>query len=159
MGFEVYQKGSAPVPTTPSVTIQKRGLISINRAAFESLGKPEAVELLWDGERRMIALRPTDLSNQNAYPVRAQATSERGPWLVAGTLFTQYIGLDTKDAHRWTPEIEDGLLLIDVSKPGARVSSPRARAKQLSETAMVGEQANATRFEDADPPEKDDMDE
>lgn len=128
MGFEVYQKGSAPVPTTPSVTIQKRGLISINRAAFELLGKPEGVELLWDPERSVIALRPAPLTNQNAYPVRTQgAHSDRGPWLIAGTLFTQYIKLDTTNAYRWTPGLEDGMLTIDVSKPGSKASSPRSR--------------------------------
>jgi hypothetical protein len=131
MGFEVYQKGSAPVPTTPSVTIQKRGLLSINRAAYELIGKPEGVELLWDAENRIIALRPAPLSNQNAYPVRAQGThADRGPWLIAGTLFTQFIGLDTTAARRWSPNVEDGLLLIDISKPGATASSPRGRAAQ-----------------------------
>ncbi|AND15362.1 hypothetical protein C5D07_02545 [Rathayibacter tritici] len=64
----MYEKGIAPVPTTPSITIQKRGLISINRAAFEAIDKPEGVELLWDAERKAIALRPASLTNQNAYP-------------------------------------------------------------------------------------------
>ncbi|WP_137845444.1 hypothetical protein [Microbacterium sp. 2FI] len=134
MGFEVYEKGSAPVPTTPSVTIQKRGLISVNRAAFEALGKPGGVELLWDAERRAIALRPAELSNQNAYPMRTQGShSDKGPWLVAGTLFTQFIGLDTTEAYRWTPTLEDGLLIIDVSKPGSKASSPRGRAKAAAD--------------------------
>lgn len=125
MGFQVYEKGSAPVPTTPSITIQKRGLLSINRAAFEAIGKPEGVELLWDAERKAIALRPAPLTNQNAYPVRAQGSAERGPWLIAGTLFTQFIGLDTSDAYRWTPSVEDGLLVVDVSKPGSKATTNR----------------------------------
>lgn len=138
MAFEVYEKGSAPVSTIPSVTIQKRGLISVNRAAFEALGRPQGVELLWDSERRAIALRPAPLENQNAYPLRAQGShAEKGPWLVAGTLFTQFIGLDTSQAFRWTPTIEDGLLVIDVSKPGSRVSSPRSRAKTLENESDV----------------------
>ena len=130
MGFQVYEKGSAPVSTVPSVTIQKRGLISVNKAAYEALGSPEGVELLWDSERRAIALRPAELTNQNAYPMRAQAShSDKGPWLVAGTLFTQFIGLDTSQAYRWTPTVEDGLLVVDVSKPGSKASSPRSRSK------------------------------
>lgn len=131
MGFEVYEKGTAPVSTTPTVTIQKRGLISLNRAAFELAGKPDGVELLWDPERKAIALRPTDLNNQNAYPVRAQGNNpDKGPWLIAGTLFTQYIKLDTTDAYRWTPTSEDNLLIIDVGKPGARAKSNRGRASE-----------------------------
>ncbi len=138
MGFQVYEKGSAPVSTVPSVTIQKRGLISVNKAAYDALGAPEGVELLWDPDRRAIALRPAELTNQNAYPLRAQGShSEKGPWLVAGTLFTQYIGLDTSQAFRWTPAVEDGLLVVDVSKPGNKVSSPRGRAKEAADKANV----------------------
>lgn len=135
MGFTVYEKGSAPVPTTPSVTIQRRGMLSINRAAFEGLGKPEGVELLWDAERKAIAMRPAPLTNQNAYPVRPQGqnNAERGPWLVAGTLFTQFIGLDTSEAFRWTPTFEDGMLIIDVSKPGSRATNPRRKAAKQDE--------------------------
>jgi len=130
MGFQVYEKGSAPQPTTPSVTIQRRGLISINRAAFEQLNKPEGVELLWDSDRRVIGLRPAALTNQNAYPVRPQVATnvEKGPWLIAGSLFTQFIGLDTTEAYRWTPSLEDDLLVIDISKPGSKASNNRRRA-------------------------------
>lgn len=133
MGFQVYEKGSAPVPTTPSVTIQKRGLISINRAAYDLINRPEGVELLWDSERKAIALRPAELTNQNAYPVRPQVVSadkDKGPWLIAGTLFTQFIGLDTSEAFRWTPTAEDGCLVIDISQPGSRATSNRGRAAE-----------------------------
>jgi len=135
MGFTVYEKGSAPVPTTPSVTIQRRGMFSINRAAFEGLGKPEGVELLWDADRKAIAMRPAPLSNQNSYPLRPQGAkdTERGPWLVAGTLFTQFIGLNTDEAYRWTPVFEDGMLVIDVSKPGSRATGPRRKAAERNE--------------------------
>ena len=55
MGFTFleYEKGSAPTPSTPSVTIQRRGLMSINRASYEGLGKPEGVVLLWDPDKRV----------------------------------------------------------------------------------------------------------
>lgn len=126
MAFEVYQKGSAPVASVPSVTVQKRGLISINRAAFTLMKQPEAVELMWDKDRRVIGLRPVSLSAPNAYPVRPQAANaSRGPLLIAGNLFTRYIGLNTDEAHRWTPRMEDDVLCIDVGTPGAKVNSNR----------------------------------
>lgn len=145
MGFEVYEKGTAPVATTPTVTIQKRGLISLNRAAFTLAGEPEGVELLWDAERKAIALRPTDLNNQNAYPVRPQANNpDRGPWLIAGTLFTQYIGLETTDAYRWTPTLEEGMLIIDTSKPGAKATSNRRRAAERAAELEVATGSEST---------------
>jgi len=136
MGFKVYEKGSAPVHTVPSATVQKRGLISINRAAHALIGEAEAVELLWDEERRIIGLRPTEMTNVNAYPVRPQVTnSGKGPLLIAGSLFTKFIGLDTTEARRWTPQIEDGVLCIDTSTPGGRVNSTRHKAEENKTTA------------------------
>lgn len=126
MGFEVYEKGSAPIATVPSVTVQKRGLISVNRAAHALMREPEAVELLWDKERQIVGLRPVPIDAPNAYPVRAQtANSSRGPLLIAGNLFTKFIGLPTEVAHRWTPRMEGEVLCIDVGTPGARVNSNR----------------------------------
>lgn len=126
MAFEVYEKGSAPVATVPSVTVQKRGLISLNRAAFKLLGEPPAVLLLWDSEREVIGLRGVPLDAANAYPVRPQTSnSTKGPLLVAGGLFTKFIGLNTETAYRWKPRMEDEVLCIDVGTPGAKVNSNR----------------------------------
>ena len=128
MPFEVFQKGSAPVPTVPFVTIQKRGLMSMNQRAFEMMGEPDAIEFLWDADRRIVGLRAAGLTNPNAYPTRAQAAKNgRGTYLVAATLFTQYIGIDTSEARRWVPEIVDGILCIDLTTPGQLATSPRGR--------------------------------
>ena len=70
MGFEVYVKGSAPVASVPAVTVQKKGIISLNDSAFQLIDSPEAVELLWDPDRKAIAIRPSELANFNAYPTR-----------------------------------------------------------------------------------------
>jgi len=48
MAFELFEKGSAPAPTVPSVTIQKKGLFSLNEAAQKLLDAPEAIQFLWD---------------------------------------------------------------------------------------------------------------
>lgn len=128
MGFEVFEKGSAPVSTVPAATIQKRGLISLNRAAHALIDSPEAVELLWDADRNMIGIRPASLENPNAYPARPQSPSSRkGPVLIAGSLFTRHIGLDTSEARRWVPTVENGILVIDLNTPGTRATSNRAR--------------------------------
>src|SRR5665811_946221 len=119
MGFKVFEKGSAPVATVPSVTIQKRGLISLNRAAFDLIGAPGAMELLWDEERRVIGLRAAPIDKPNAYPARPQTSKTgRGPVMIAGSLFTRFIGVDTSDAHRWVPTLEGEILCIDLNTPG-----------------------------------------
>ncbi len=126
MPFEVFKKASAPIPTVPSVTVQKRGLISLNRAAYALIGSPDAVELLWDADDQRIGLRPSALESPDAYPARPQTPdSSRGPILIAGNLFTRYIGLDTSSAKRWVPQVEDGILIIDLNVEGQPVSSNR----------------------------------
>jgi hypothetical protein len=145
MPFQVYEKGSAPAPTVPAVTIQKRGLISLNLAAVYMLAGgedreiPKGVELLYDPERKVIGLRPAPLEGPNTYPLRAQAGNEKkGPFLVAGTLFTKFIGLDTTEARRWTPKLEDEVLCVDLNAPSAKATGPRKKATAEPEGAASG---------------------
>ncbi len=135
MGFEVFQKSSAPLAKVPTVTVQRRGLFSLNRSAHALIGSPAAVELLWDAERRVIGLRPADLMNPNAYPARPQQSgSDKGPVIVAGTAFTQFYGIDTKETRRWVPTEEDGILCVDISQPGQKVTSNRRSAGTRGES-------------------------
>lgn len=137
MAFKVFEKGSAPASTVPSVTIQKRGLISLNEAAQRMLDSPEAVQFLWDEDRRIVGLRAARLDEPNAYPARRQATGAgregRGPVLVAGTLFTKFIGLDTSVAKRWVPKLEGDLLTIDLNEPGQAVVANRSKRSTIEE--------------------------
>lgn len=126
MAFEVFQKSSAPASKVPTVTIQRRGLMSLNRAAHALIGSPEFVELLWDGERRLVGLRPTEADNPNAYPARPQSTtSEKGPILIAGSLFTRHYDIPTDESRRWVVMAEDGILVVDLNKDSQKVTSNR----------------------------------
>ncbi|NKT46166.1 hypothetical protein GS908_01205 [Rhodococcus hoagii] len=40
MAFEVFDKRMSPLAKAPSVTIQKRGIFSINKAAHALIGEP-----------------------------------------------------------------------------------------------------------------------
>jgi hypothetical protein len=130
MAFEVFNKKLAPLSKGPSVTIQKRGLMSINRAAYALLGEPQAVELLFDRESKMIGLRPIEETAAHAYPLRPQSNKQdSGPLMVAGTAFTQYYEIDTTVSKRWVPKLEDGILCIDLKQEGVIATSNRTRAR------------------------------
>jgi hypothetical protein len=135
MGFEVFQKGSAPIAGVPSVTIQKRGHFSLNDAASKLLNDPDAVQFLWDADARLIALKPVPPEDPNAYPAREQVPRKarpggrRGPTLIAGTMFTKFIQLDTTQARRWVPTVSDGMLIIDLKQEGQVVVANRNRGK------------------------------
>lgn len=138
MAFEVFDKGSAPTKSVPAVTIQKRGLFSLNDAAYKLLGEPEYIAFLYDSEEKLIALKPTEETDLNGYPARRQTPAggskkASGPVLVAGSMFTRFIDMDTSKARRWTPELRDGMLIIDRKTEGALVISNRNRAKHAQE--------------------------
>lgn len=131
MGFEVFQKSSAPLAKVPSVTIQRRGLISLNRAAWNLIDDADHVELLYDPSERVIGLRPSSTSSPNAYPVRPQTTaSSKGPVLIAGQMFTKFYKIDTDQAMRYLdPKVVDGILCIDLKQPGQKATSNRSRSR------------------------------
>jgi hypothetical protein len=117
---------------------EKKGLIALNRSAYALIGDPEAVELLWDADRKVIGVRAAELVNPNAYPARPQSSNTtKGPVLVAGTKFTQFIGMDTSRAMRWVPTVEDNILCIDISKPGQLASSNRTAKADSEKTSSA----------------------
>ena len=58
---------------TPSVTLDKRAILLINAAAHALIGKADVVELLFDAERRVMALRPAAPS-PTAYQFRGPSS-------------------------------------------------------------------------------------
>ncbi|MDE8670891.1 hypothetical protein PY310_20175 [Pseudarthrobacter sp. H3Y2-7] len=143
MAFKVFEKGSAPAPTIPTVTIQKRGMFSLNDAAFRMIGQPEGVQFLWDGDAKLIAIQGVPLTTPNAYPTRRQGPAKdtkRGIVLIAGAMFTKFIGIDTSVAKRWVPRLEDGMLIVDLNEPSQTVASTRRRTEEALSEDKSGEQ-------------------
>jgi hypothetical protein len=130
--FETFTRRLIPLVKKPSVTIQKRGILSFNKAAYVALGSPKAVELLFDKSRRIIGIRPVDPTVDHAYPMRSQASKDDGPFLVAGGLFTKYYEIPTDESRRWSVDIEDGVLLIDLRRPGQVVTSNRIGSARVN---------------------------
>ena len=132
-GFDVFDRSSAPSPSVPTLTIQRRGMLSLNRGSYEALGKPAAVELLFNRERRAIAIRPADPATPRAYAVRAQgaAGGSSSTYLVPGRSFTTHYGIDTTVARRYGVERRGEMLLVDLEQEGAvTVTSPRAKDRE-----------------------------
>lgn len=128
MPFEVFTKRMAPLGKKPSVTIQKRGLFSINRAAHALLGEPKTVELLFDRQDHVVGMRAVDEDAPHAYVLRPQSPAkDTGPLIIAGGLFTQFYEIDTSVSRRWIPTFEDGILRVDLKTEGVIATSNRGR--------------------------------
>lgn len=123
--FEVFNRRAAPVTTQPLVTIQKRGAMSFNRAAFEALGAPEAVEFLFDREERVMGFRPVSADVPHAYRPRKQGQAYN--YILAGQAFTQHYGIKTDTARRYVAAMLDGVLVVDLTQPGTDATGPRSR--------------------------------
>lgn len=83
----------------PMFTVQKRGLISLNHAAFKALGEPAAVAFLFDAEEGIVALRKVARTHANGYLLRKQGGSNS--YLVAGQGFTSFNKIDTEVSRRF----------------------------------------------------------
>lgn len=127
MAFEVFDKRLTPLTKAPTVTIQKRGVMSLNRAAHALIGDADTVELLYDRDERVVGIRPTSDDVPHAYPVRPQSANKAtGPLLIAGTAFVQYYGIDTTTSRRWSPTVQDGILCIDLKEGGTPIVGNRS---------------------------------
>jgi hypothetical protein len=54
----------------PRVTLNRKGEFYLNGHAYAELGEPAALKLYFDGNNRVIGLKPADIRHANAFPVR-----------------------------------------------------------------------------------------
>jgi hypothetical protein len=158
MGFEVFDKRMTPLAKAPSVTIQKRGVISLNKAAHDLTDNAETVELLYDRDRQVMALRAADDSSPHAYAVRNGSKRGPGQAIVSATAFTQHYGIDTTATRRWKPFVEDGMLCVDLTTKGTVITGNRTKPTTLTEAAEPMEDLDAVAAQD-DPAGDDTTDE
>lgn len=135
MAFEVFDKRQAPMKGAPSVTVQKRGIVSINGPAHKIINAERIVELLFDPGRRVMAIRPAEPSART-YELREPSKS--GQTLVSATAFMDAYGIDTSVSRRYEPFEEDGMLCIDFNGEFTEVRGNRS--KNVAETGEAGEQ-------------------
>ncbi len=130
--FEVFDKKSAPSTKEPWVTIQRKGLLSLNRAAAEALGTPEAVELLFDRNAQIVGFRPAELDSPRAFPMRKQGRNpgRNANYLVGGSAFCKYYNIDTSIARRYKPEMNDNVLTVDLKQDYAIATGPRTKVSE-----------------------------
>ena len=130
--FEVFTRRRLHTPaTTPACTIQARGGLSFNQAAYEALKAPKYVELLFDRNQRIVGVRATDEGNAHAYPVKSPDEKRDSGFLVGGRSFTLYYGIDTTTARRWTAYMFGDILCVDLKAESVVVTGPRAKDENV----------------------------
>jgi hypothetical protein len=129
---EFDRQDSHAIPDEPMFTLQRRGLISLNMAAFNALGEPAAVVLLYDAEEGIVALRKVTRTYHNGYPVRKQANSRS--YLVGATGFTSFHKITTDVPRRFVGHKYGDQTVGFVLAEGADVKTrPRAQKATVHE--------------------------
>jgi hypothetical protein len=54
----------------PRVTLGAKGTFYLNGVAYDALERPAAVEMLYEGNRRIIGLKPIDPRRDNAFLIK-----------------------------------------------------------------------------------------
>ena len=130
--WRTLDRGRRWAAAQPNVGIQAtKGTISLNRAAFEALGAPQAVEVLCDPEARLIGFRATSPAS-GACPVHQQGRS--ATYLIAGKALVRAMAIDTSHARRYDAELVDDVLTVDLTQAGVRVSAGAPRRNQHHQT-------------------------
>lgn len=117
------------MPSTgePAVTIQKRGALSLNAAAYEAVGSPKHVTLHYDRENELMGIQKASSATPHAYAVRGVGNNE-ATRVVSGKAFLSYYGIPRGTARRWIATVQNDMLVIDLKQPGAEVTGHSSRA-------------------------------
>lgn len=106
-------------------------MISLNKTAHDLIDNNDMVELLYDRDRQVMALRAADESAPHAYAVRTGSKRGPGQAMIAATAFTAHYDIDTTATRRWKPFVEDGMLCRDLSEKGTVITGNRTKSTAL----------------------------
>jgi hypothetical protein len=114
--FEVFKdRGTRRQDQRPAVTLQTKGVMAMNPAAYEALGSPEAVELLYAQKAETIGIRAVDPSVAHAYRPRKQKGGHARS--VAAQAFFSHYGIHVDATRRYPARMIGDVLAIDLSQP------------------------------------------
>lgn len=93
-----------------------RNTFYLNGKAFEAFGSPDAVELMFEGNQRIIGLRPIAPDKRNAFRIRRHGSGGNYK-RIAVAAFCRHIRLDTRRTVLFDqPEIDnEGVMRRDLN--------------------------------------------
>lgn len=73
-------------PGIPRLNIQSKGVMSLGVTAYEALGEPKAVQLLFSPSANVIVLKAVEVEDPNSFPLRRIGPKGR-TWLIGARSF------------------------------------------------------------------------
>ena len=119
--FEVFARTHARQARGPTLTVTVRGTLNLNAAAWEMLGEPETVELLYARAERTIGLRPVAQDAPSAYLVRPIGNGRTR--MVSAKSFCTWIEADLSAGRRYPLTMAEGVGCVNLSRPAQVVKA------------------------------------
>lgn len=112
-GFELWDRTvRAPAHKEKSVafvSVRVGGVIGLNKAAYRAWGEPEACQVMFDPERRRVALQPCSPDEENSFETYRHHVQ------IHCKLLFDYYGVELKRATRYHDfKVIDGVLIVDL---------------------------------------------
>ncbi len=131
--FEEFTQRNTPASSKlMRVSLHRKGNFSLSQAAYEALGKPKSVILLYDRQKRAIGFKPAQGEVRHAYAVRTQKNSKS--YLVGAIAFCQHYDVDASKTRTFEPQLVGGILVIELNK--AIDVAPRTRRNGKAKEAQ-----------------------
>jgi hypothetical protein len=116
-----------PRGRTPRVSLYTSGSFVLNRPAYELLGHPASVRLLYDAEDRAIGVQAAPDSVAHALPVKPSDRSDHPVYLIHAKSFLQTFEIAHTARRAFdAPRLEDGVLVLNLDGQGERAGKPRS---------------------------------
>ena len=99
------------------VTLGAKGTFYLNGIAYDALERPGAVEMLYDGNRRVIGLKPTDPRKRNAFLVKKHCTAGSYRRISAAAFCSHFrLKFDRTVLFDQVDLDNEGVMLLDLGK-------------------------------------------
>ena len=114
--------------TWMKATLSKRGIISLNRAAFRAMAQPSHVVLLYDTVNFLIGLKPAGSHIKNALRVKKRRDAQ-ATYHITAKNFCNYYGIALPHALKFNDlkPTDDGTLILDLRTATELVRAPRTK--------------------------------
>lgn len=111
--WEVFRGRPNGVRNAPRVTLQRDGALLMNELAYEQIGRPEAVELMFSKSRRRVGLRVVDAEQENAFRVTKRKRMKQ--WEIrASPFFVHHRIKSDRTMLFGRVEVADGVMALEV---------------------------------------------
>jgi hypothetical protein len=131
MGYQVFERKLVR-HIEAALSLQKTGRIILNKAAIACIseGGPVAhVLVLWDAEKRKVAIRPIFKKDPRAYSVRYGKAGGSQTGTIGAKTFLDHIGLNYSETRQYVAEWKAEESLLEVTIP---IDAFKASARQAT---------------------------